>query len=65
MKTKWDYIAAYKEEMDTLLLQQVEDLQAENNIQAQPVNEKLKTELIEYTPSVPVNHFSQAPVTFA
>ena len=65
MKTKWDYIAAYKEEMDTLLLQQVEDLPAENNVQQQPVNEKLKTELIQYTPPIPANHFSQTPVTFA
>lgn len=65
MKTNWDYIAEYKDEMNTLLLQQVEDLLAENNIHTQPVNEKLKTELIEYTPSVPANHFSQAQVTYA
>jgi hypothetical protein len=65
MKTKWDYIAAYKEEMDTLLLQQVEDLAAENNLHPQPVNEKLKTELIQYTPPIAANHFSQTPATFA
>ncbi len=65
MKTKWDYIAEYKEEMNTLLLQQVEDLPAENNVQPQPVNEKLKTELIQYTPPIPPNHFSQTPATFA
>ncbi len=65
MKTKWDYIAAYKEEMDTLLMQQVEDLPAENTIETQPVNEKLKTELIQYTPPIPANHFSQSPVIFA
>jgi len=47
MKTNWNYIAAYKEEVDALVAQQLEDLEPET--EAQPMTEKLKHTFIIYT----------------
>lgn len=59
MKTQWEYIAMYKEEVAALIQQQLAELQNNKTVPNQSINEILKSRLVLYTTHLSEAYLSQ------